>query len=418
MSSYKWRVASGVAVAVLVAVTVLYWRSQQPTLPATEIVALQSAQGAAGFARVTEPRAQTSGLMQFPRDHGAHLDYQTEWWYYTGNLQAADGRRFGYQLTFFRRGITPGKGSEPPCRGTPGCAPSSDWRTNQIFFAHFAITDAGRNEHNESEIFSRGAAGLAGAVPNDAEPSPFHVWIENWAARSRNADASQVQLTADDGERALALTLDAVKPPVVHGKNGISQKSDTPGNASYYVSFTRMTTQGTLRVDGETVPVTGTSWFDHEWGTTGLGANAAGWDWFSIQLDDNRTEPDRLSELMFFQIRNKDGSIEPLSSGTLVKADGSAVYLARADVEINVLERWTSRASGGSYPSRWRLTSERGNFDLTLTPLIADQEMRVSFTYWEGAVNVTGTSNGKPVRGQGYVEMTGYATQARGDVGY
>jgi predicted secreted hydrolase len=378
-------------ITVLSAGAFLYWQSQQRAPVATEIIALQSSQGAEGFARVTAPRA-----MQFPQDHGPHFDYQTEWWYYTGNLQTQDGRRFGYQLTFFRRGITPGVVS----------ARNSDWATNQIYFAHFAMTDAKNNAHNATEIFSRGAAGLAGA-----SGEPFRVWIENWAATGLNAKASQVQLKADDGQMALDLELNATKPPVVHGANGVSQKSEAAGNASYYVSFTRMLTQGTLRLHGETFNVTGNSWFDHEWGTTALGANAVGWDWFSIQLDDNR-------ELMFFQIRNKDGSIEPLSSGTLVEANGATNYLKRDDAKISVLDWWTSSQSGGKYPSKWRVEIPSANLDLTLTPLIADQEMRVSFTYWEGAVNVVGTSNGKAVRGEGFVELTGYAQAARGDVGY
>ncbi|MBI4671589.1 MAG: carotenoid 1,2-hydratase [Chloroflexi bacterium] len=423
------KIFSVVGILILIGIgAFLYWRSTQTAPVATEITALQSSQGAEGFARVTEPRA-----MQFPQDHGPHPDFQTEWWYYTGNLQAKDGRRFGYQLTFFRRGITPGDVGAVPCAcpncACPNCAcpalgdhkgaplqstRASDWATNQIYFAHFAITDAKNNVHNETEIFSRGAAGLAGASSN-----PFRVWIENWlaeglnrqAARPESSEGSNVKLVADDGKMALDLNLNAIKPPVVHGANGVSQKTDAVGNASYYVSFTRVPTQGTLRINGESIAVTGTSWFDHEWGTISLGANAAGWDWFSIQLDDNR-------ELMFFQIRNKDGSVEPFSSGTLVEADGTAIHLTRDDVTIAVLNTWTSSVSQGKYPSQWRVTSRKGNFDLPLTPLIADQEMRVSFTYWEGAVNIEGASNGKTVRGQGYVEMTGYAKQVRGDVGY
>lgn len=393
------KIVFGIGIIAIVAIAAFgYWRSQQTAPAATEITALQSSQGSGGFARVTQPRA-----MQYPQDHGPHPDYQTEWWYYTGNLQAQDGRRFGYQLTFFRRGITPEQGD---ARGTPlQPTRASDWATNQIYFAHFAVTDAKNNAHDETEIFSRGAAGLAGASGD-----PFRVWIENWSATGLNADASNVQLNADDGKMALDLNLNSAKTPVVHGENGISQKSDTPGNASYYVSMTRMPTQGTVRINGESIPVSGASWFDHEWGTTALGANATGWDWFSIQLDDNR-------ELMFFQIRNKDGTIEPLSSGTLVQADGTTKFLKRDDVKITPLEFWTSDFSQGKYPNKWRVEVPSANMDLTLTPLLKDQEMRVSFTYWEGAVNVEGTSNGIPVRGQGYVEMTGYAN-ARGDVGY
>jgi len=416
------RIIFGVFLIALVGVgAFLYSQSQQRAPMATEIVALQSAQGAEGFARVTGPR-----VMQFPRDHGPHLDYQTEWWYYTGNLQAKDGRRFGYQLTFFRRGLTPGAVE----------ARKSDWATNQIYFAHFAITDAKNNTHNATEIFERGATGLAGAYASDGSSEPFRVWIDNWsaegvnrqAARPERSEGSNVKLMADDGKMSLDLELDAAKPPVVHGENGVSQKTDAAGNASYYVSFTRMLTQGTVRINGETFQVTGDSWFDHEWGTTALGANAVGWDWFSIQLDDNRDDTrssstldvpgrDRASEIMFFQIRNKDGSIEPFSSGTLIEAGSATRFLKREDVKISVLDTWTSPASQGNYPSKWRVEIPSANLDLTLTPLVADQEMRVSFTYWEGAVNIKGTSNGKPVRGQGYVELTGYA-RTRGDVGY
>lgn len=387
------RIVVGIAVAVVVGVgAYLYWRSLQTPPLATEIIALQSSQGAEGFARATQAR-----VMKFPDDHGPHLDYQTEWWYYTGNLTANDGRHFGYQLTFFRRGITP---------GTANQTRTSDWATNQIYFAHFAVTDAKNNSHSASEIFSRGAAGLAGA-----SGTPFRVWIENWSAEGLNADASNVHLSAQDEKIALDLNLGASKPPIVHGEKGLSQKTEQVGNASYYVSFTRMSTQGTAQINGEQFAVTGTSWFDHEWGTTGLGANAAGWDWFSIQLDDNR-------EIMFFQIRNKDGSVEPLSSGTLVEKDGTTKFLNREDVKITVENYWTSSASQGKYPAQWRVEIPSAQMNLKLTPLIADQEMRVSFTYWEGAVNITGTSNGKPVQGQGYVEMTGYAAQTRGDVGY
>lgn len=407
------KVFLGISIVAIVAVgALLYWQSRQVSQPATEIVALQSSEGTEGFARVMQARP-----MKFPQDHGPHTDFQTEWWYYTGNLQAADGRRFGYQLTFFRRGITPGDISTLESASVaPGASTAltmtraSDWATNQIYFAHFAITDAQNNIHNESEIFSRGAAGLAGASGD-----PFHVWIENWSAQGLNQDASNVRLRADNGKMALDLNLNASKPPVVHGDKGVSQKTEQPGNASYYVSFTRMPTEGTVRINSgdreETLQVTGDSWFDHEWGTTGLGKNAAGWDWFSIQLDGSR-------ELMFFQIRNKDGSIEPLSSGTLVEADGTSKFMKRDDVKITPLSDWTSPASGGKYPIKWQVQSDKGDLDLTLTPLISDQEMNVSFTYWEGAVNIEGLSQGRAVRGQGYVEMTGYAAQSGAAVGY
>lgn len=368
----------------------LYWRSIQAPSVANEIVALQSTQNTAGFARADHARD-----FKFPEDHGPHPDYQTEWWYYTGNLATQDGKHFGYQLTFFRRAITP---TMPPR--------ASDWATNQIYFAHFAITDVPDNRHLDVERFSRGAAGLAGATGN-----PFGVWLENWSVESVSPDASRVRLRADDPDIALDLELSADKAPVLHGDNGLSQKTAALGNASYYVSFTRMDTSGKLRVKDSTFEVAGLSWMDHEFGTTGLGPNAAGWDWFSVQLDDGR-------EIMYFQIRNKDGTLEPLSSGTLVESDGSTIHLTREDVQLQVLGTWKSDYSSAVYPSGWQLTIPSAKIDLKLTPYISDQEMRVSFTYWEGAAKVVGMSNDKPIQGSGYVELTGYAAATRGDVGY
>jgi predicted secreted hydrolase len=200
----------------------------------------------------------------------------------------------------------------------------------------------------------------------------------------------------------LSLTLKSPKPPVLHGDQGLSQKTAMVGNASYYASLTRLESEGTLTLNGETFKVSGLSWMDQEFGTTGLGPDAVGWDWFSIQLSDQR-------ELMFFQIRQKDGSIEPLSGGTLVLADGTTRHLAREQVRVQVLERWTSSYSHATYPARWTLEIPGENISLTLKPYIADQEMRVSFTYWEGAVAVSGSFAGVPVSGNGYVELTGYA---------
>ena len=357
--------------------------SQQPPAISASIIGLQASDSMAGYARATQVRD-----LVFPADHGPHPEYQTEWWYYTGNLDAADERHYGYQLTFFRRAITPTE-----------IARASDWATNQIYFAHFALTDAARNTHDATERFSRGAAGLAGATGD-----PFHVWLETWDATSFNADGSSVQLRADDAGRSLNLTLTSTKPIALQGDRGLSQKSANAdaGNASYYYSFTRLATTGTITVNGETFAVTGNSWMDHEWSTAVLGANAVGWDWFSIQLSDQR-------ELMLFQIRQKDGSIEPLSSGTLIEPDGTTRHLTRDQFKIETPSTWKSNATGAAYPSAWNIAVPSANLLLALKPYIADQEMRVSIVYWEGAVNISGQSNGRAVRGSGFVEMTGYA---------
>jgi predicted secreted hydrolase len=360
------------------------------------------------FARATEPRP-----FVFPLDHGPHLGYQTEWWYYTGNLVASDGRSFGFQLTFFRRGFSPGA---PPERN--GLA------SNQVYFAHFAITDVEAGRHAGAERFSRGAGGLAGATGE-----PFAVWLEDWRAESLKADGSAVRLVARDAASGLSLDLElrATKPLVAHGDRGLSPKSDEPGNASYYIGYTRMAARGHIgtSIGGGTsaalpeVEVSGEAWFDHEWSTSALGAGAVGWDWFSLQLDDGR-------ELMHFQIRAEDGSIEPVSGGTLVEKDGRTRRLSRDHVRIEVLRQWTSPETGGTYPSRWRLTVPSEGLDLLVEPLLEAQEMRTSFVYWEGAVRVSeaaprssdadgGPRPGPlPARGQGYVELTGYAASMQG----
>ncbi len=349
----------------------------------------------AGFARAIAVRP-----FVLPADHGPHLEYQTEWWYYTGNVDAADGRHFGFQLTFFRRGLSPG----PP--------PGEGLASNQVYFAHFAITDVAAGRHAAVERFSRGAAGLAGATG-----VPFAVWLEDWRAEARNADGSTVRLTAHDAASGLSLDLElaATKPLVAHGDRGLSPKSDEPGNASYYVGYTRMTARGRIGTAGTAgdsavkgaLAVAGEAWFDHEWSTSALGPGAVGWDWFSLQLDDGR-------ELMLFQIRREDGSTEPASGGTLVERNGRARRVVREDVSIDVLGHWTSPESGGRYPSRWRVRVPSAGLDLLTEPWLESQEMRTSFVYWEGAVRVGCGLSGQPVVGRGYIELTGYARSMRG----
>jgi predicted secreted hydrolase len=337
------------------------------------------------FARATLPRT-----FQLPEDHGPHFEFQTEWWYYTGQLATADARRFGFQLTFFRRGLSPG----PP--------PAAGLSTNQIYFAHFALTDVAGERHASAERLSRGAAGLAGA-----SGQPFRVFVEDWSADATSPDGASVRVRARDGPLVLDLELHAAKPLVAHGDRGLSPKSDEPGNASYYVGYTRMAARGRLGADGTGTPVTGDAWFDHEWSTSALGPQAVGWDWFSLQLADGR-------ELMLFEIRRADGSREAASGGTLVAHDGRTRQLRSTDFEIAVLERWASPESRAAYPSRWSLRVPSEGLELEVTPLVADQEMRTAFVYWEGAVSVTGTSRGRPLAGRGYVELTGYARSMQG----
>jgi predicted secreted hydrolase len=375
---------------ILFLVSLLLWSWWRGNVEAEEsippVIRMDTISDMEGFARAIQPRSFT-----FPLDHGPHLEYQTEWWYFTGNLETSQGEHFGYQLTFFRRGLTPERQSR-----------ESSFATNQIYFAHFAITDVSGNSHEEMERFSRGAVGLAGA-----SIEPFQVWLDDWTLKGLNDEGSRLHLSASEGDLGLELDLRSEKPIVLHGENGLSPKSDEPGNASYYLSYTRLATSGSLWVNGREVEVQGQSWFDHEWSTTVLGEKAVGWDWFGLQLSDGR-------ELMFFLIRNNDGSIDPVSSGTLVERDGSTYHLGMDELQVQIQDHWQSQETGADYPSLWRVTILSSGLDLTITPWLENQEMNTSLVYWEGAVKLNGESNGIQVSGNGYVELTGYAYSFNG----
>ena len=370
----RWIVAL-VLVGVLVVGVAWALRPTQPeTVQARLAVAgALQAPSDAGYARAVAPREFT-----FPQDNGPHPEFRTEWWYYTGNLESDKGERLGYQFTIFRQALVP----ETPER-------SSDWATRQVYMAHFAVTRA-PDGFTSRERFSRGAAGLAGA-----QADPYRVWVETWEAA--DAGPGLTRLRAADGPIAIDLTLQDGKPVVLQGNAGLSQKSDEPGNASYYYSRTRMPTQGTVTFNGQTYSVTGASWFDREFGTSALGPNVVGWDWFALQLDDGR-------DMMYYQLRRNDGTVEPVSSGTLVASDGTSRRLSRDEVQVETLATWKSPRTGAVYPAKWRVRVPGENIALEITPVIADQELDVSFAYWEGAVNVAGSATGR-----GYIEMTGYA---------
>jgi len=335
---------------------------------------------AGDYARADRPRQ-----FRFPLDHGPHPRFKTEWWYYTGNLLSANQRRFGYQLTFFRAALTP----EPPQR-------ASSWATNQVYMGHFALTDPVSGRFYYFERFSRDSLGLAGA-----QAEPFQVWLEDWRAEGGQGEPLPMRLSASEDDVAIDLHLQSAKPIVLQGQNGLSQKSAQPGNASYYYSMTRLATSGRIVIAGEPFQVAGTSWLDREWSTSALGEDQVGWDWFSLQFDDGR-------ELMYYQLRLRDGTPDPLSSGVLVDADGATQRLQTGDLQIKVLEHWQSDKSGVRYPAKWRLDMVKEGISLDITPVLADQELQTTVRYWEGAVSVQGTQRDSPLGGVGYVELTGY----------
>jgi predicted secreted hydrolase len=322
----------------------------------------------------------------FPRDHAAHDGFASEWWYYTGHVRAPDGRRFGYELTFFRVGLRPGQAA--PENG------QSRWRGNQLYPAHFALTDESGKQFFHFERFARAALGAGSASTTHLE-----VHVDSWSLTG----PSPFHMKADAGGIAIDFTQTSEKPPAIHGHNGISTKAACDTCASHYYSMTRLRTAGTLTFAGRRLPVTGITWMDHEFGSDELQANQAGWDWFSIQLDDRR-------EFMLYLLRQKDGSITPQSSGSLIAPDGAVTYLPRTAFTAEATGTWKSPHTGGVYPSGWRVRVPSANVDLTLTPTVLDQELANTaggVSYWEGAVDVSDAA-ARPL-GVGYVELTGYA---------
>jgi predicted secreted hydrolase len=383
------RVSAGrIAVTAMVVsvVLALAWLSGRPggsvrrADHATIAVAEALGAPAEGFARAEVPRA-----LVFPADHGPHPEFRTEWWYYTGNVRSANGRAFGYQLTFFRIALAP-----------PGVGRESPWATNEVWMAHFAVTDVAGARFSAVSRFARGAIGLAGA-----EPTPFRVWVEDWSASGINGEPTPpMHLRAREGDVAIDLVLEPLKPPVPQGDRGLSRKG--PDAASYYYSLTRLATRGAVTIAGERTTVEGVSWMDREWSTSALASDQAGWDWFALQLDDGR-------ELMYYRLRRADGSTDRFSGGSIVARDGTVMPLDAEDVTLDALATWRSHRDGARYPSRWRLAVPAAGLALEIVPRVPDQEWYRPVRYWEGAV----TAGGQGVSGVGYVELVGYAAGSR-----
>ena len=338
-----------------------------------------------GFARMT-----AAPEIVFPRDHGPHPDYRIEWWYITGNVESNEARRFGYEICFFRIA------TKPEARGE---SPASAWAARDLFMVHFGLSDEQELRHRSRERFERGALGLAGA-----RAEPFEVWAGDWRLASIGEAFAPLKLSIEDEDIELELQLEPSKPVVLQGEGGFSRKGPEPGNASGYYSFTRLATKGKLRIAGVEHSVVGNSWMDHEWSTSVLGKGVVGWDWFALQLDDS-------SELMVYGLRLEDGGFSPFSHGSFVPAEGEKQALAAGDFVFEALEHWTSDKSGARYPSGWRLRVPSLGFDLRVDPLFPNQEMDVSVTYWEGAVEVRGQRGASALTGRGYVELVGYGAR-------
>jgi len=343
---------------------------------------LRSGDDAPDFSRATEARD-----LRFPADHGSHPDFQTEWWYFTGNLTAADERLLGFQLTFFRFAVRP---SGPATRG-------SEWRSRQVWMAHFAVTDAAGGRFLARERMAREALGLAGATGD-----PLRVWVKDWSLDERSTGSGfGLHLEAHDGDVGLTLNLATNDEPVAHGDKGLDRKGPEPGNASYYYSLPRLAASGSVTLDDEELPVTGSVWMDREWGTSALSEGTAGWDWFALQLSNG-------ASLMFYRLRQGDGGTSAFSSGTLMGGDGTVRVLRASDVEVSALKEWVSHTTGARYPAAWSLRVPDAGLSLVVEPVLAAQELDLSVRYWEGAVRADGAWQGNALHAVGYVELTGY----------
>jgi len=325
----------------------------------------------------------------FPRDHGSHPEFRTEWWYFTGNLNDLLKKSYGFQLTFFRQGLF----SKARDR-------NSSWSIRDVYLAHFTLTDVGQGQFWFSERASRKGPGLSGASERGMD-----LWLLNWRGKM---EGQKIRLEARHQEMALSLDLYPRKPLVFHGLNGLSQKGPGKGQASYYYSYTDLEVEGRIKtpLSREPFQVNGIGWFDHEFGSNQLASNQIGWDWFSLHFSDGQ-------DLMIYLLRKKDGTMELSSSGTLVKRSGEGVHLTLSDIRVEVLDYWKSSKSGGRYPSRWRIKVPSHKIELDVSPLVSSQELltegSTGVIYWEGAVEGSGRSAGQPITCKGYIELTGYA---------
>jgi predicted secreted hydrolase len=328
---------------------------------------------------------------QFPRDHFNHPDFQTEWWYYTGNLTAADGHRFGFELTFFREAV-----DRDPAR-------ASTWDIHDLYMAHMAVSDLDGGQFYHAERSNRAGPGLAGISETEKK-----IWNGNWQAQWQGDDIvlTAADYDSNDNPFSFSLLLHPEKPPIIHGQNGVSQKAAGAGHASHYISLTRLRTTGSVGVKGKTHQVTGTAWMDHEFFTHQLEEQQVGWDWLSLQLSDN-------TELMLFRIRRKDGSIDPFSAGTYIDSGGRSVHLEVSDFSLTpVGETWTSPITSAKYPVRWRVEIPKLGLALEVSTPLKSQELsgssRLAPSYWEGAIAIGGHRGAGEIKGVGYLEMTGY----------
>jgi predicted secreted hydrolase len=333
-------------------------------------------------------KAEPGWRYEFPRDHHAHREFKTEWWYFTGNLFDDDGHRFGYELTFFRQGIRPAAERDPN---------ASRFIVDDLKFAHFAITDTAGQQFRFEQKTSRGAFGEAGF-----DNATRLAWIDNWALTAAGEGVFDLTASGPTGD-AIRLHLSSAKPPVIHGENGVSVKAAGGSSASHYYSIPRLETTGEIRVNGAARTVHGETWFDHEWSSSQLGKGQVGWDWICVQWEDG-------AALMLYRMRLENGEVDPSSSGTWIAPDGTTTDLRATDFQMTPAASWKSKVSGAQYPIAWKIRLPAQHAEFTVTAALEDQELKLGpIMYWEGAIDASGTRDENPIKGRGYLELTGYA---------
>ncbi len=328
--------------------------------------------------------------VELPRDLYAHKNAQTEWWYYTGHMRTASGRRFGFELVFFKRRTDLDRFGVVPLRLI----------ANPLYLAHFAITDESRKSFRYEH---RKSAGGMFDLPAAASEKDYHLRLGNWTVRER--EGLHI-LRATMGDNLIfEVTLKSTKPAALNGHEGVGVSFKDAGEASRYFSFTRMEAAGDITWHGVTEHFTGSAWMDREFGTWRTTENQKGWDWFSIQLETG-------AEVMVYHLRNSAGEPSPFSSGTYVDAAGQQTHLAHEDFMLEATEHWQSPHTRATYPSGWRLRVPRFGIDVTVQPVMKDQELDTRGTtmivYWEGVCIVRGHHGAQETAGRAYVELVGY----------
>ena len=346
--------------------------------PGVELAALRttaSVDVGEGFAKAERPVA-----FVFPRDHGPHPAFRSEWWYLTAVLADAEGRELGVQFTLFRQGLEARRHEQTASTG------AAAWRSGQIYMGHAAVSDVAARRHWQDERLVRGHPALAGA-----QASPFKAHIEGWQLASVGERFWPLRLAVATPPFDIDLHLAGARAIVAQGEDGLSRKG--PDNASYYYSIPRIDAHGSVTIDGDSRSVRGSAWLDREWSTSVLAAEYAGWDWFALRLDDGR-------DLMLYRMRRQDGQPDDYNAGAAIDGAGKARILGATDFSLTVQDTWRE------WPVAWRLTLRGEQRPFTIRAAFEDQVMETAVRYWEGVVHVHDDDGNR--LGDGYMELTGY----------